>query len=113
MIPQQIKIDKARLQSDLAQAEAELGLWKLHLNAMLERGDEERHFIGLVWQVLNQSIGKMDTVPPRKYLEAHKQDNECKANLVRLTIAKMSAQVEVMKRMLEEADRNVVVPQQF
>ena len=110
-----ITISKDQLEQikhDLRGAEAELGLWKQHLDAMLNRGSEERKFIVLVWERLNYAAGKHHEIP-KAYLEAHKSDSEAKANLVRITIAKMEAQITTMRRLIEESEKSVVVPSQF
>lgn len=109
MIPQpptQIKVERKVLEAQIRQFEAELGLWKMHLEAHNARGEQElRHICAFC---LSQGY-----TPASPYLTAVKEDYEAKANLVRLTIGKLEAQLMGMKAMLSEGEKKVAVPGTF
>jgi hypothetical protein len=104
--PSKITISRPQLEAQIRQCEAELGIWKMHLEAHLERGVQEpRHIAAFC---MSQGY-----TPANPYLASITQDYEAKANLIRLTIAKMEGQLMSMKAMLAEGDKKVAVPGTF
>jgi len=104
--PTKITVERKVLEAQIRQCEAELGLWRMHLEAHLERGDQEVKHIA----AFSMSQGY---TPANPYLMAVKADYEAKANLTRLQISKMEAQLMGMRAMLAEGEKKVATPGLF
>lgn len=101
--PNKIPVERKFLEAEIRGLEAELGLWKMHLEATVERGEQEgRHIAAFC---MSQGY-----TPANPYLASITKDYVAKANLVRLTIAKMEGALMHKKAMLEEGEKKVAVP---
>lgn len=104
--PTQIQISRPILEAQIRQCEAEIGLWKAHLEAHLERGIQE------VQHVTHFCIG-MGYHPAGPYLSSIADDYQAKADLIRLSIAKLEGQLMGMKATLAEGEKKVAIPGAF
>jgi hypothetical protein len=105
-VPNQIQVSRPMLEASIRQCEAEIGIWKAHLDAHLERGEHE------VQHITHFCIG-MGYHPAGPYLSSIAKDYQAKADLIRLSIAKMQGQLMGMKATLAEGDKKVAVPGVF
>ena len=104
--PTKIPVDRKYLEAEIRGLEAELELWKMHLDSTIDRGEQEVKHVS----AFCMSQGYQ---PANPYLVSIAADYTAKANLVRLTIAKMEGQLMNRKALLEEGDKKVAVPGTF
>jgi chromosome segregation ATPase len=101
-----IKVDLQRLELQMRSAETELALWNRRIATMEERCVQEQMHI----KTFCKSQGYEVAGP---YLRSIKEDYESQINMLRLQTAKLQSQIDIMKAMKEDAERNVVVPGHF
>ena len=104
--PGQIPVNLQQLEANLRAAEAELGLWRRRLDAMIERGSQEVQHV----RAFCKSQGYEVAAP---YLRAIKEDYEAQGNMIQLRVAKLESQINIMKALQAEAGKMVKPPGLF
>ena len=104
--PGQIPVNLQQLEANLRAAEAELGLWRRRLDAMIERGSQEVQHV----RSFCKSQGYEAAAP---YLRAIKEDYEAQGNMIQLQVAKLESQINIMKALQAEAGKMVKPPGLF
>jgi len=111
MNPVQQVVSKEQIEMQLRYAEVELACWIKHLEAHQARGGAECEFNSALWIKAYPGCEHLPVL--ERYIDTYKADYDAKAELIKLSLAKLQSNVDQLKQILLKIDQQVVVPGSF